>query len=74
MPYETLPKTIKSLPTKSSDNITSNDYDTIVQVKSGEAEKLVTFRVWLEGWDADCFDGLSKKIDVRLALGSKKVD
>ena len=74
MPYETLPNTIKSLPTKSSDNITSNDYDTIVQVKSGEAEKLVTFRVWLEGWDADCFDGLSKKIDVRLALGSKKVD
>ncbi len=74
MPYETLPNTIKSLPTVSSDNITSDQYDTIVQVKSGEQEKLVTFRIWLEGWDADCFDGLSKKIDVRLALGSKRVN
>lgn len=72
--YDTeLPKTIKSLPTVSSDDI-NLQYDKIVQVKSGEDEKLVTFRIWLEGWDADCFDGLSKEIKVRLALSSKRVN
>ncbi|MCR5112628.1 MAG: hypothetical protein K6A63_01685 [Acholeplasmatales bacterium] len=72
--YDTaLPKTIKSLPTVSSDDKTLT-YDKIVQVESGGDEKLVTFRLWLEGWDADCFDGLSNEIKVRLALGSKRVN
>ena len=71
--YGEQPKTIKSLPTVSSDD-SSLTYDKIVQVESGGDEKLVTFRIWLEGWDADCFDGLSNAIKVRLALGSKRVN
>ena len=72
--YDTaLPKTIKSLPTVSSED-SSLKYDKIVQVESGGDEKLVTFRIWLEGWDADCFDGLKNDIKVRLALGSKRVN
>ncbi len=71
--YEALPKTIKSLPTDSSDKIKSSDYSPITTVSSGEDAKYVTFRFWLEGWDADCFDGLTKSISVRLALGSKRI-
>jgi hypothetical protein len=71
--YGEQPKTIKSLPTVSSDDI-NLQYDKIVQVESGGDEKLVTFRIWLEGWDADCFDGLKNDIKVRLALSSKRVN
>ncbi len=72
--YDTaLPKTIKSLPTVSSED-KSLKYDKIVTVESGKDEKLVTFRIWLEGWDADCFDGLKNDIKVRLALSSKRVN
>ena len=70
--YDELPKTIKSLPNVSSDD-KSLEYDKIVTVSSGEDAKLVTFRIWLEGWDADCFDGLADSIDVRLTFGSKRV-
>ena len=74
MSYSELPKTIKSLPTVSSDNIQSSGYDTITTVESGKDEKKVTFRIWLEGWDADCFDGLANSIDVRLSFASKRVN
>lgn len=72
--YDELPKTIKSLPTKSSDNIDSSEYDAITTVASGEDAKKITFRIWLEGWDADCFDGLANSIDVRLSFASKRVN
>ncbi len=74
MDYAELPKTIKSLPAESSDKINSSDYNAITTVESGKDEKKVTFRIWLEGWDADCFDGLANSIDVRLSFASKRVD
>jgi len=74
MDYNELPKTIKSLPAESSDKINSSDYNAITTVESGKDEKKVTFRIWLEGWDADCFDGLANSIDVRLSFASKRVD
>jgi hypothetical protein len=60
--YESLPTTIKSLANQ----------DKITTLSSGEDAKKITFRFWLEGWDADCFDGLSKSINVGLSFGSKK--
>jgi hypothetical protein len=45
---------------------------TITTVKSGSETIRVTFRFWLEGWDADCFDGLAKSINVNLTFSSKK--
>lgn len=45
----------------------------ITTVESGGTAKQVTCRFWLEGWDADCFDGLSKSIDVHLLFNSAKL-
>ena len=28
----------------------------------------VTFKIWLEGWDADCIDGLTKSVNVQLSF------
>lgn len=72
--YGAQPKTIKSLPTKSREDIKASDYDTITTVESGKDAKLVTFRIWLEGWDADCFDGLANSINVRMSFGSSKAN
>ncbi len=81
--YNGLPKNIiRALPTRKSSDINkasspseANDstYYPITTVESGADAKLITFRVWLEGWDADCFDGLSNSIDLRLAFSSKRV-
>lgn len=81
--YNELPKNIiRALPTQKSSDIKkasspgeANDstYYPLTTVESGANAKLITFRVWLEGWDADCFDGLSNSIDVRLAFSSKRV-
>ncbi len=62
--YDTRPTTIRDLSNK----------DTITRVVAGEEAKLLTFRLWLEGWDADCFDGIEYAVKVRLAFGSKRVD
>lgn len=62
--YADRPKTIRDLSTK----------DTITRVVAGEEAKLLTFRLWLEGWDADCFDGIEYAVKVRLAFGSKRVE
>ena len=48
--------------------------DAITTVKSGDKPKLLTFRIWLEGWDADCFDGLKKSVDMKLAFGSRRLN
>lgn len=63
MNYENKPKTIRTL----------KDDVIITSVKSGSDPKLLTFRFWLEGWDADCFDGLAKSIIVKLLFNSKRV-
>ncbi len=60
MNYEDMPKTVRTL---SEDVILTN-------VKSGGPAKLLTFRFWLEGWDSDCFDGLSESINVKLLFNS----
>ena len=81
--YDSLPQNIiRTLPAKKSSDLikasspseaTDSKYYPITTVESGADAKLVTFRVWLEGWDADCFDGLSNSIDMRLAFSSKRV-
>lgn len=64
MSYSDKPQTIRSL--------MGDDLPVVTTVKSGSDSKLITFRIWLEGWDADCFDGLAKSINVRLSFTSKK--
>lgn len=81
--YDELPQNIiRALPTRKSSDInkastpgeaSGSAYYPITNVESGADAKLITFRVWLEGWDADCFDGLSNSIDMRLAFCSKRV-
>lgn len=63
--YSEKPNTIRSL--------MGEDLPVVTTVKSGSDAKLVTFRFWLEGWDADCFDGLAKSIKVNLSFTSKLV-
>ena len=59
---------------------------TIATVESGQVTKIL-LRFWIEGWDADCFDGLpgtidevtretlnSNPINVQLLFNSRKVD
>ena len=62
--YQGKPNTIRDLSTK----------DTITRVVAGEEARLLTFRLWLEGWDADCFDDIEYAVKARLAFGSKRVD
>jgi hypothetical protein len=79
--YNDIPQNIiRTLPTKNSSELIKassigeaddSKYYPIVSLESGAEAKLVTFRVWLEGWDADCFDGLSNSIEMRLAFSSK---
>lgn len=66
LPYAEKPETIRSL--------MGEDLPVLTTVKSGSDAKLITFRLWLEGWDADCFDGLAKSINVRLTFTSKSVN
>ena len=65
LPYAQKPETIRSL--------MGDDLPVVTTVKSGSDAKLVTFRFWLEGWDADCFDGLAKSISVQLSFQSKLI-
>ncbi len=48
----------------------SNQY--ITTVKSGGKSHKLTFRFWLEGYDADCFEGISSAVRVNLSIGSVK--
>lgn len=65
MKYEEMPQTVKSLAEEATARVTT--------VKSGFEANLLTFRFWLEGWDADCFDGLANSISVKLSFTSKRV-
>ena len=62
--FENKPETIRTL---TSDTV-------LTRVQSGSNSKMLTFRFWLEGWDADCFDGITESINVNLSFGSKKMD
>jgi hypothetical protein len=44
----------------------------LTTVTSGLGSTKVTFRYWLEGWDADCFDGIASSVSVNLAFVSKQ--
>lgn len=71
--YENLPTTINDLTSKGTDgNFIYNK--PITTLSSGEDGKLITFRIWLEGWDADCFDGLEKSIQSQLSFSSKRIN
>lgn len=43
----------------------------VCELKGNEAIK-VTFKLWLEGWDADCFDGIGEQISVQLSFVQKE--
>ena len=73
--YDKKPNTIRKLATEQDIKTAENPYEVpykFVQVRSGYGAKKVTFRFWLEGWDADCFDGISQSIRVNLSFGSFK--
>ena len=71
--YSDLPTTIKDLTSKDDDgNFTYNKR--ITTLSSGEDGKPITFRIWLEGWDADCFDGLGGTIQSQLSFSSKRIN
>lgn len=71
--YENLPTTINDLTSKGTDgNFIYNK--PITTLSSGEDGKPITFRIWLEGWDADCFDGLEKSIQSQLSFSSKRIN
>jgi hypothetical protein len=75
------------LPNTHPDTITDLSTKQIVTtVESGQITK-VLLKFWIEGWDADCFDGLpgtideetgkainSNPINVQLLFNSNKVD
>jgi hypothetical protein len=66
MAYDEIPTTIKDL--------TGSDNKKITTFSSGEDGKLITFRIWLEGWDADCFDGIGGSILSQLSFSSKRIN
>ena len=71
--YSDLPTTIKDLTSKDDNgNFTYNKR--ITTLSSGEDGKPITFRIWLEGWDADCFDGLGGTIQSQLSFSSKRIN
>jgi len=72
MDLDEIPTTISDLTTK--DNEGNYKYNKpITTLSSGEDGKLITFRIWLEGWDADCFDGLEGSIQSQLSFSSKRI-
>jgi len=72
MSYDEIPTTISDLTSKDA----NGDYvynRAITTLSSGEDGKKLTFRIWLEGWDADCFDGLKGQIQSQLSFSSKRI-
>ena len=69
LPYEELPQNV----IRYDINSKAVRQDVFTQVKSGSSYSLVTFRIWIEGWDADCFDGLFESINVKLSFQGKRV-
>ena len=66
--YDEMPKTIRY------ELGSSKEFEKpITTVMSGPNINKVTFRIWIEGWDADCFDGLFETISVKLTFTSKQI-
>jgi len=76
MSYESMPNTIRHLTTLDENNTVDGEYENTINyftsVKSGAKSHKLTFRFWLEGYDADCFDEISQSIRVNLSFGSVK--
>lgn len=76
MSYDSMPSTIRHLTTVVENETIGGEYENtlhyITTVKSGEKSHKLTFRFWLEGYDADCFDEISQAIRVNLSFGSVK--
>lgn len=69
---DAFPTTISDLTSKDA----NGDYlynKRITTLSSGEEGKKLTFRIWLEGWDADCFDGIQGRIQSQLSFTSKRI-
>lgn len=63
--YETMPRTITSFNNLDDKHVCS-------LYKENEYISQLTFTFWLEGWDADCFDGIgTNNIDVQLTFTTK---
>lgn len=79
MKYENKPKTVRNLTEVNAEGkvVRSKENRTILNLDAKSMltrKKKITFRIWLEGWDADCFDGLAKSISVKLVFNSEKMD
>ena len=61
--YKLMPKTFKTL----LDSQGLNAVKVLTLTKEHNVQT-VTFKLWLEGWDADCIDGLTKSISVQLSF------
>jgi hypothetical protein len=66
--YDTMPKTIRY------ENNSGVKFDKpITTLLSGSEPTKITFRIWIEGWDADCFDGLFESISVKLTFKGERI-
>ena len=68
-------KTIKASDLKKdgNGNYPNNKIITTLSTDAKSSTKL-TFRIWLEGWDADCFDGIAGSIQSILSFVSVRKD
>lgn len=61
--YKQMPRTFKSL----LDSQGLNTVKILTLTKEKQTQK-ATFKIWLEGWDADCIDNIKQKITVQLSF------
>ena len=61
--YTKIPRTIKSLTNGQGINTVR-----ICSLTKEDSTQKATFKLWLEGWDADCIDGLKQSISVQLSF------
>ena len=61
--YTKMPKTIKTLVNSQGVNTVR-----ICSLTKEDSTQKATFKLWLEGWDADCIDGLKQSISVQLSF------
>ena len=61
--YTKAPKTVKSLVNSQGVNAVR-----ICSLTKRDSTQKATFKLWLEGWDADCIDGLKQSISVQLSF------
>ena len=61
--YKKMPYTVKSLVNSQGVNTVR-----ICSLTKEDSTQKATFKLWLEGWDADCIDGLKQSISVQLSF------